>query len=328
MGDCLTVVCLRRVRNRRGRSRPTDADRHRHDRRDDDPSPQITRAGLPALGGYFARGWISSICYRCGAVGVAAATLSVIARPARTLVMIRCDGDAQALRPTSLRPRRGRRGQRRSADVAASIHDAGAASGARRRLRLRGFGAAGRRRGDDAGADRNGTGVSTAARPLVEVLFACARRGPFRTGDERGAQGCSTPRGVPSSVNALVAAARRTIRRSRTDGDMVVPFDSMRNARAVSPAFASRAPARLGTSPTALPSEPGPPDARTSTGWGRYWNARGSFAMVARRWRHVSAQAAEAVHAREMSASALEQCARSSEPGSDGSCRPGDVHAV
>lgn len=204
--------------------------------------PTYRMPDLPKLSaGYYARPDMDLVDLFVGSEGtlgiVVDATLRVIPRPRRSLALVECAGDAQAVALTAAlrRVARDTWSGRGSLDVAAIEYmDA-------RSLRAVGADAFGR-----AGVDRPaGDGVLL----LLQIEFAGDDDGPLAAlqallddcgigrdatltapDDERGAQRLFDLReAVPAAVNALVAEAKRTAHSDieKTAADMIVPFERL-----------------------------------------------------------------------------------------------------
>ncbi len=226
------------------------------------PLPGYTMPAVAKLSaGYFAAPAMDLIDLFIGAEGtlgvITAATLRLIPRPRRWLALIRCAADGQALALTAaLRREAGDAWQGRGPlDVAAVEYmDARAL----RAVPDEAFARAGIPRpgggsvlllvqveaaGDAAAAAATG---DTALDRLQAALSAAGiTDDPLLSmpGDDRGAQRLLDLReAVPSSVNALVAAAKAVHPEvEKTAGDMIVPFDRVEESLALyRRAFASR----------------------------------------------------------------------------------------
>jgi D-lactate dehydrogenase (cytochrome) len=198
--------------------------------------------------GYYARPGMDLIDLFIGAEGtlgvITAAALRVIARPARALALIRCDGDRQVIALTAALRHEARQAWDGDGplDVAAIEYmDARAL----RAVPDASFVRAGTPRPDDGSAmllvqievraaepATCGALYDDALERLQDVLAACGiTSDPVVSppGDERGAQRLLDLReAVPASVNALVAAAKAVDQGiEKTAGDMVVPFEQL-----------------------------------------------------------------------------------------------------
>jgi D-lactate dehydrogenase (cytochrome) len=210
----------------------------------------VPRYEMPAVAklsaGYFARPAMDLIDLFIGSEGtlgvITAATLRVLPRPARTLALVTCSGDGQALAL--------------AAALRQEAHDAWAGRGpldiaAIELMDARSLATVGDEAFMRAGVPRPGAGAvmlvlqmeiaahdDAALTRLQSVLAACGIDGDpivAAPDDDRGAQRLVDLReAVPASVNALIAAAK-TIDPGieKTAGDMVVPFDQLADSVAL-----------------------------------------------------------------------------------------------
>ena len=212
------------------------------------PVPRYTMPDVPKLSaGYYARPDMDLVDLFIGSEGtlgvVVEATLRVIRRPRRSLALIRCSGDAQAIALTAALRREARRAWAGDGplDIAAIEYmDARAL----RAVADDAFSRAGVARPDDDSVlllvQIEMTGSEDAAlSALQRVLDECGvTRDPAFTApdDERSAQRFFELReAVPAGVNAIVAAAKKSADAGieKTAGDMIVPFDRLADSIAL-----------------------------------------------------------------------------------------------
>jgi D-lactate dehydrogenase (cytochrome) len=212
------------------------------------PIPTYRMPDVPKLSaGYYARPGMDPIDLFIGSEGtlgvVVAATLRVIPRPRRCLVLLRCEGDEQAIAITAaLRADAREAWQGRGAlDVAAIEY---MDERALRAVPDEAFARAGVLR-PPAGSVLLLLQVETGSddeAPLERLAALLGAHGvtddPRIAGpdDERGAQRLLDLReAVPASVNAIVAAAKSRVDPGihKTAGDMIVPFDRLADSIAL-----------------------------------------------------------------------------------------------
>ena len=210
--------------------------------------PTYVMPAVPKLSaGYFARPHMDLIDLFIGSEGtlgtIVEASLRTRSRPRRTVALIQCLGDAQALNLTAALRAAARDASsgRGALDVSAIEYMDGRALRAAQDLA---FERAGVRRPPAEAVlllvqIESGDDTDAALAELAETLARCGiDADPILAdaGDERAAQRLFDLReAVPAGVNALVARAKQTVHPAieKTAGDMVVPFEHLGDALAI-----------------------------------------------------------------------------------------------
>jgi D-lactate dehydrogenase (cytochrome) len=211
------------------------------------PVPSYTMPDVPKLSaGYYARRGMDLVDLFVGSEGtlgvIVDATLRVISRQRRSLALVQCNGDEQAIAVTALLRKaalEARRGQG-DLDVAAIEY---MDSRALRAVADEVFAKAAVRKPRDGSVllllQIELRDEELALAELDTLLERCGvEDDPSVTApdDDRGAQRLLDLReAVPASVNAIVAAAKASSHQDieKTAGDMVVPFDRLRESIAL-----------------------------------------------------------------------------------------------
>lgn len=213
------------------------------------PVPRYRMPDVPKLSaGYYAHADMDLIDLFIGSEGtlgvVVDATLRVMPRPRRSLALIECSGERQAVAVTAALRRAAREtwAGRGPLDVAAIEYmDARAL----RVVRTDAFARAGidRPAGDSVlllvHIEITNRDDDAPLSALQAILTACGvARDPIATvpDDERSARRlCELREAVPTAVNAIVAAAKQSAHPDieKTAGDMIVPFDRLSDSIAL-----------------------------------------------------------------------------------------------